>query len=79
MSDKDTHGIEMNEKISKLIDYIKNEFPDGCGHPNSEFDCHAECPLYNCKVKTLEHDVCEMLSIAHYLRKKRNVKNTDDD
>ena len=72
MSNEDTnHEEEMNNKIQKLLDYIKKEFPDGCGHPNSEYDCHEGCPLYKSKVHTREHDMCVILGLKHYLLKRK--------
>lgn len=53
----------MNNKIKKLIDYIKKEFPDGCGH---DYGCPSSCPLKKCGKATLENDVCNMLANQEY-------------
>ena len=69
------HEEEMNNKIQKLIDHIKEEFPDGCGHPNNEYDCHEECPLYQSKAYSREHKICEFLGLGTYLLKEREKNN----
>ena len=74
-NEDDNHEEVMNDKIQKLIDYIEKEFPDGCGHPNNEYDCHAECPLYKSKAYTSNHNLCEILGIIHYLRKRRETND----
>jgi len=61
MIERDEHKDIINKKILKLVAYIKSELPDGCGHPNSEYDCHEGCPLYKCGDR-LEYNICIMLS-----------------
>ena len=68
------HEEEMNDKIQKLLDYIEKEFPDGCGHPNNEYDCHGGCPLYKSKAYTRQFDLCSIIGIGHYLQKRRGKK-----
>ena len=68
------HEEEMNDKIQKLLDHIEKEFPDGCGHPNNEYDCHEKCPLYKSKAFSREHKICEFLGLLTYLLKERELK-----
>jgi len=48
----------MDEKVRKLIEYIKTNFPDGCGHST----CPDTCPVLIHGVHSLEGDVCDLLA-----------------
>ena len=53
---------KINEKITKLAEYIKKEFPKGCIDQN----CDGTCPLDDAKPESIETEICGML---HYIKR----------
>ena len=53
----------MDVKIKDLVEYIKENFPEGCGHTGP---CPVSCPLLNCEKASLENDICNMLADHEY-------------
>ena len=47
----------MRDKIEKLLEQIKRDFPDGCAELDCVFD---DCPL-NTNENTLKHELCKLL------------------
>lgn len=58
---------EFNDKINKLIEYVKTEFPTGCG----DGKCPEDCPLLNVEVCTIEDNICSIL-----LNLRRNSRSS---
>ena len=54
---------EMNVKIEKLVKYINDNFPDGCGHTGP---CPVGCPLRRSERSSIDSDVCDMLANQEY-------------
>ena len=52
------------EKILKLIEYIKEEFPAGCGCGYG-IDC-KNCPLSKVDEHTIEGAVCDLLEQIYW-------------
>ena len=50
------------EKILKLVEYIKEEFPAGCGYGT---DC-KNCPLGKADDYTIEGAVCDLLEQIYW-------------
>ncbi len=55
------HTKEMQAKIFALVEYIREEFPDGC----DGVICCPQCPLDKAKEGSLEDAVCSLLSCRY--------------
>lgn len=50
------------DEILKLVEYVEENFPNGC----RDFISCSKCPLYDFDHSSTKSDICEMLSMIEY-------------